>query len=175
MVCFRNIVMLFILLLAGLDVCAQVRADFRYSGGVIEADSASISVVDNRHRMLTNFIAHTIGKDIRISDYRDSFCVLNDSVSGQVSIDMVCFQTQDEALDDWLEGLAEKDYIAPNIPSEAPERCLFFRRADTLIIVWCNLFADPNEIVRLTEEYLQSRDINNIPMASEPQKRIESR
>ncbi len=93
-----------------------------------------------------------IGKDVRISDYRDSFYVINDSVSGQVSIDMVCFQTPDEALEDWLGGLAENDYNKPNIPSEAPERCLFFRRADTLIIVWCNLFANPNEIVRITEE-----------------------
>lgn len=150
----------FIVLLAGLDVCAQVRADFRYSGGVIEADSASISVAENRHRMLTNFIAHTIGQDVRISDYRDNFYRLNDSVSGHISIDMVCFQTPDEALEDWLEGLAEKDYIAPNIPSEAPERCLFFRSADTLIIVWCNLFADPNEIIRLTEEFLQSRKMS---------------
>ncbi len=160
MVYFRNIVMLSILLLAGLDVCAQVRADFRYSGGVIEVDSASISVAENRHRMLTNFIAHTIGQDVRISDYRDSFYGLNDSVSGHLSIDMVCFQTPDESLEDWLGGLAENDYNKPDIPSEASERCLFFRSADTLIIVWCNLFADPNEIVRLTEEFLQSRKMS---------------
>ncbi len=93
-----------------------------------------------------------IGKDVRISDYRDSFYVINDSVSGQVSIDMVCFQTPDEALEDWLGGLAENDYNKPNIPSEAPERYLFFRRADTLIIVSCRLSANPNEIVRITEE-----------------------
>ncbi|MDE5882357.1 MAG: hypothetical protein K2H60_11565 [Muribaculaceae bacterium] len=47
--------------------------------------------------------------------------------------------------------------IEPLLPSEAPEKYLAFRRPGTLIIVWCNLYADPNEIMRLTEEYLQNR------------------
>lgn len=169
-------IMLFVLLLAGLDVSAQVRADFRYVGGVNEADSASMSVAVNRHRMLTNFLANTIGKDASISDYRDSFYAVNDSTCGQFSIDLVCFPASDEPVKKWLDGLPTNDYIMPDIPSEAPEKCLVFRRADTLIIVWCNLFADPNEIMRLTEEYLQSRKKgNNNPMASESKIGIESR
>lgn len=169
MVCLRNMVILLVVLLAGLDTSAQVRTDFHYAGGVIETDSALMSIAENRHRMLTDFLVHTIGKDARLSDYRDSFYAVNDSASGQFSIDLVCFPASDEPMKKWLDGLPTNDYIMP-VPSEAPEKCLVFRRADTLIIVWCNLFADPNEIMRLTEEYLQSREKRkNIPMASEPQ------
>lgn len=40
---------------------------------MIEADCALMSNTENSHRMLQNFLAHTIGKDASISDYRDSF------------------------------------------------------------------------------------------------------
>lgn len=170
MVCLRNMVILLVVLLAVLDTSAQVHADFRYAGGVIETDSALMSIAENRNRMLTNFLAHTIGKDASIADYRDSFYAVNDSPSGQFSFDLVYFPAPDEPVKKWLDRLLTNDYIMPDIPSEAPEKCLAFHRDGTLIIVWCNLFADTKEIVRLTEEYLQSQEKrNNIPMASEPQ------
>jgi len=42
-----------------------------------------------------------------------------------------------------------------DIPSEAPEKCIVFRRDSKLVIVWCNLFADSDKVYKTAQSFLK--------------------
>lgn len=42
-----------------------------------------------------------------------------------------------------------------DIPSETPEKCITFRNDSTLIIVWCNLFADSDKVYQTVKSFLK--------------------
>lgn len=65
---------------------------------------------------------------------------------------------RDKALAKWLNGIPDSTYIEPDIPAEAPEKCIAFRKSSTLVIVWCNLFADTDKIYEGLQNLLKEGD-----------------
>lgn len=84
--------------------------------------------------------------DINSIDYCDSYRSVMMDDSTRVSVDCVTFSSGDEAIAKWLNGIPDSTYIEPDIPAEAPEKCITFRKSSILVIVWCNLFADSDKV-----------------------------
>jgi len=97
--------------------------------------------------------------DINSIDYCDSYRSVMMDDSTRVSVDCVTFPSCDVALAKWLNGIPDSIYIEPDIPAEAPERCLAFRKSSTLVIIWCNLFADSDKVFRRVVEYLDGNQL----------------
>ncbi|PWB07997.1 hypothetical protein C5O25_05225 [Paramuribaculum intestinale] len=53
-----------------------------------------------------------------------------------------------------LRHIPENYFTEIDIPSEAPEKCLATRKDSTLIIVWCNLFADDKKVCETVKTIL---------------------
>lgn len=97
--------------------------------------------------------------DISSIDYCDSFRSVMMDASTRVSVDCVTFPSCDEALAKWLNGIPDSTYVEIDIPAEAPEKCIAYRKETTLVIVWCNLFADTDELFnRLSKMNLSFTD-----------------
>ncbi len=100
-----------------------------------------------RDRIVREFLkyAATPG-DIDVIDYCNSYYALQIDDSTRISVDCVTFPSCDMAMAKWLNGITDSTYIEPDIQAEAPERCIAFRKSSTLVIVWCDLFADTDKI-----------------------------
>lgn len=78
--------------------------------------------------------------------------------STRISVDCVTFPSCDMALAKWLSDIPDNNYMGPDIPAEAPERCIAFRRGSTLVIVWCNLFTDIETVYNTAKSLLKKAD-----------------
>ena len=160
---FRHIVITCLLLVVAAGTASgqdEQRGEFCRTEGRIEADSGFIKTAEWRTRIVHEFLkyAATPG-DINSIDYCDSYRSVMMDDSTRVSVDCVTFPSCDEALAKWLNGIPDSTYIEPDIPAEAPERCLAFRQSSTLVIIWCNLFADSDKVFRRVVEYLDGNQL----------------
>ena len=124
------------------------------------ADSCAMGTAEWRGWIVHEFLKHAATPgDINSIDYCDSYRSVMMDDSTRVSVDCVTFPSGDEAIAKWLNGIPDSTYIEPDIPAEAPEKCITFRKSSILVIVWCNLFADSDEVFnRLYEMYLPFTD-----------------
>ena len=121
---------------------------FCQTEGLIVAEGAAMrQTAEWRDHIVHEFLkyAATPG-DIGSIDYCDSYRSVMMDDSTRISVDCVTFPSGDEALAKWLNGIPDSTYVEIDIPAEAPEKCIAFRKETTLIIVWCNLFTDADEV-----------------------------
>jgi len=64
----------------------------------------------------------------------------------RISIDCVTFPQGDDTLARWLDDIPENTYTEIDIPSEAPEKCIAFRKDSAWVIVRCSLFAAGDKV-----------------------------
>lgn len=82
-----------------------------------------------RDRIVRDFLKYAAAPgDIRSIDYCDRYYSMSIDDSTRLSVDCVTFPSCDKALTKWLNGIPDSTYIVPDIPSEAPERCIAFRK-----------------------------------------------
>ena len=115
-----------------------------------------------RNRIVADFLKYAdCPYDINSIDYCDSFRVVMMDDSTRISVDCVTFQDSDNTLAKWLNDIPDSTYTEIDIPAEAPEKCIAFRKGTTLVIVWCNLFADSEKIWQLIElyKYYRQKDL----------------
>ena len=149
---FQHIVITFLLLavvvgsVSGQEVTEQ--AVFCRTDGKIEADSSAMRTAEWRNRVVCNFLRYAVpSADI---DYCDIYRGLMMDDSTSISIDRVSFPNSGDTQIKWFADIPKKGYADIDIPSEAPEKCIAFRKDSTLIIVWCNLFADSDKVYHTT-------------------------
>lgn len=155
---FRHIVTTCLLLVVAAGTTSgqnEQRGEFCRTDDRIEADSSFMKTAVGRTRIVHEFLKYVATPgDINSIDYCDSYryVMMDDSTS--VSVDCVTFPSCDMTLAKWLNDIPDSSYIEPDIPAEAPERCLTFRKSSTLVIVWCNLLADSDKVFRRVNEVL---------------------
>lgn len=64
----------------------------------------------------------------------------------RISIDCVTFPQGDDTLARWLDDIPENTYTEIDIPSEAPEKCIAFRKDSAWVIVRCSLFTAGDKV-----------------------------
>lgn len=133
---------------SGQEVMEQVM--FCRTDGRIVTDSCDMRLTAEwRDRIVREFLKSTaVPGDISSINYCDRFYSLSIDDSTRISVDCVTFHSGDAALAKWLNDIPYSTYIEPDIPAEAPEKCIAFRKSSTLVIVWCNLFVDTDEVFR---------------------------
>lgn len=139
------------------------QAVFCRTYGRIEDDSSAMRpTAEWRNRIVADFLKYAdCPYDIVRVDYCDSYCSLLIDDSTRISVDCVTFQDSDNTLAKWLNDIPDSTYTEIDIPAEAPEKCIAFRKGTTLVIVWCNLFADSEKIWQLIElyKYYRQKDL----------------
>lgn len=132
----------------------------RTEGRIVAEGSAMRQTAEWRDHIVHEFLKHAATPgDISSIDYCDSFRSVMMDAFTRVSVDCVTFPSGDEALAKWLNGIPDSTYVEIYIPAEAPEKCIAYRKETTLVIVWCNLFADTDELFhRLSEMNLSFTD-----------------
>lgn len=131
------------------------RASFCRVNGRIESDSLHAKKAEWRDRVVSNFVRFMAGQKADEGlDYSDTYCNILTDDSCRVSIDMVIFSDKGCA-ERILRHIPENDFTEIDIPSEAPEKCLATHKDSTLIIVWCNLFADSGKICDAVNTFLK--------------------
>ena len=132
----------------------------RTEGRIVAEGSAMRQTAEWRDHIVHEFLKHAATPgDISSIDYCDSFRSVMMDAFTRVSVDCVIFPSGDEALAKWLNGIPDSTYVEIYIPAEAPEKCIAYRKETTLVIVWCNLFADTDELFhRLSEMNLSFTD-----------------
>lgn len=143
---------------SGQEVTEQ--AVFCRASGRIEADSSAMRTAEWRDRIVCDFlkILGASSADIADTDYCDTYSSLTMEDSTRISIDCVIFSTSDNRQMGWLADIPEKGYADMDIPSEAPEKCIAFRKDSTLVIVWCNLFADSDKAYQTAKSFLKRKE-----------------
>lgn len=139
--------------ISGQEVTEQ--AMFCRTDGKIEADSSAMMTAEWRNRVVCDFLRYAVrSADITAIDYCDTYrsIMMDDSTS--ISIDRVSFPNSGDKQIKWFADIPEKGYADIDIPSEAPEKCIAFRKDAMMIIVWCNLFADSDKIFNRANEVL---------------------
>lgn len=130
----------------GQEVTEQ--AAFCRTSGRIGADSTTMRTAEWRDRIICDFLKNlgAASADIMEIGYCDRYSSLTMDDSIRISIDCVTFSDSvNKQIGRWLTDIPEKGYAYMDIPSEAPEKCIAFRKDSTLVIVWCNLFADSDK------------------------------
>lgn len=119
----------------------------RTEGRIVAEGVAMRQTAEWRDHIVHEFLkyAATPG-DISLIDYCDSYRSVMMEDSTRISVDCVTFPSGGEALTKWLNGIPDSTYVEIDIPAEAPEKCIAFRKETTLVIVWCNLFTDADEV-----------------------------
>lgn len=143
---------------SGQEVTEQ--AVFCRTSGRIEADSSDMRTAEWRNRIVCDFLK-SLGAspaDIADTNYCDTYSSLTMDDSTRISIDCVTFADIDNKQIGWPTDIPEKGYADMDIPSEAPEKCIAFRKDSTLIIVWCNLFADSDKAYQTAKSFLKRKD-----------------
>lgn len=132
----------------------------RTEGRIVAEDAAMRQTAEWRNHIVHEFLkyAATPG-DISSIDYCDGYRSVMMDYSTRISVDCVTFPSGGKALAKWLNDIPDSTYVEIDIPAEAPEKCIAFRKETTLIIVWCNLFTDADEVFnRLCEINLPFTD-----------------
>lgn len=130
---------------------------FCQTSGRIEADSSAMRTAEWRDRIVCDFLK-SLGAspaDVADTDYCDTYSSLTMEDSTRISIDCVTFSGSGNKQIGWLADIPEKGYADMDIPSETPEKCITFRNDSTLIIVWCNLFADSDKVYQTVKSFLK--------------------
>ena len=137
---------------SGQEVTEQ--ALFCRTSGRIEADSSDMRIAEWRDCIVCDFLKSlgTNSADIADTDYCDTYSSLTMEDSTWISIDCVTFSVSGNKQIGRLADIPEKGYAYMDIPSEAPEKCIAFRKDSKLIIVWCNLFADSDKVYKTAIE-----------------------
>ncbi len=138
----------------------------RTESRIVAEDATMRPTAEWRNHIVHEFLkyAATPG-DISSIDYCDSYRSVMMDDSTRISVDWVTFPSGDEALAKWLNGIPDSTYVKIDIPAEAPEKCIAFRKETTLIIVWCNLFTDADEVFNRLYEI-------NLPFTDDMKKRF---
>lgn len=142
----------------GQEVTEQV--SFCRTSGRFEADSSAMRTAEWRDRIVCDFLK-SLGAspaDIMDTDYCDTYSSLTMDDSTRISIDCVIFSDGGNKQIGRLADIPEKGYADMNIPSEAPEKCITFRKDSTLVIVWCNLFADSDKAYQTAKSFLKRKE-----------------
>lgn len=154
----RHIVIMIILAVATGSVYGQEvteRIWFCRTNGRIETDSSAMRTAEWRNRVVCDFLRYAVlSADTTAIDYCDTYSGLMMDDSTSISIDRVTFPNSSDTQIKWFADIPEKGYADIDIPSEAPEKCIAFRKDSTLIIVWCNLFDDSDKIFNRVNEVL---------------------
>lgn len=132
-------------------------AAFCRTNGRIEADSSAMRTAEWRNCIVCDFLK-SLGAspaDTADTDYCDTYSSLAMEDSTRISIDCVTFADKGNKQIGWLADIPEKGYADMDIPSEAPEKCIAFRKDSTLIIVWFNLFADSDNVYKTAKSFLK--------------------
>lgn len=128
--------------------------------GRIEADSSAMMTAEWRNRVVCDFLRYAVpSTDATAIDYCDTYSGLMMDDSTCISIDRVIFPNSGDTQIKWFADIPEKGYADIDIPSEAPEKCIAFRRGSVLIIVWCDLFADSDKVLNMINKVLDSTDV----------------
>lgn len=161
---FQHIVITFLLLvvtagsMSGQEVTEQTV--FCRTDGKIEADSSAMMTAEWRNRVVCDFLRYAVpSADVTTIDYCDTYSGLMMDDSTSISIDRVTFPNSGDKQIKWFADIPEKGYADIDIPSEAPEKCIAFRRGSVLIIVWCDLFADSDKVLNMINKVLDSTDV----------------
>ncbi len=140
---------------SGQEVTEQ--AVFCRTSGRIEADSSDMRIAEWRDCIVCDFLK-SLGEspaDVMNTDYCDTYSSLTMEDSTRISIDCVTFSVSGNKQIGRLADIPEKGYADMDIPSEAPEKCIAFRRDSKLVIVWCNLFADSDKVYKTAQSFLK--------------------
>lgn len=130
-------------------------ASFCRVNGKIETDSLHAKTAEWRDRVVSDFLRFMDGqKADKGLDYCDTYCNILTDDSCRISIDMVIFSDKVRA-ERILRHFPENDFRGIDIPSEAPEKCLATHKDSTLVIVWCDLFADSEKICNTVRAFLK--------------------
>lgn len=133
---------------------------FCQTSGRIEADSSAMRTAEWRDRIVCDFLK-SLGAspaDVADTDYCDTYSSLTMEDSTRISIDCVTFSDSGNKQIGRLTDIPEKGYAYMDIPSEAPEKCIAFRKDSTLIIVWCNFLADSDKVYQTAQSFLKRKD-----------------
>ena len=95
--------------------------------------------------------------DVKDMVYCNTYSSLTMDDSTRISIDCVTFSDSGNKQIVRLADIPEKGYADMDIPSEAPEKCIAFRKDSTLVIVWCNLFADSDKAYQTAQSFLKRK------------------
>lgn len=140
---------------SGQEVTEQ--AVFCRTNGRIEADSTDLRTAEWRDRIVCDFLK-SLGvspADVTDTDYCDTYRNLTLEDSTRISIDCVTFSDSGKKQISYMDDIPEKGYAYMDIPSEAPEKCIAFRKDSTLVIVWHNLFADSDKAYQTAKSFLK--------------------
>ena len=128
---------------------------FCRTNGRIETDSSTMRTAEWRNRVVCDFLRYAVpSADTTAIDYCDTYSGLMMDDSTSISIDRITFPNSSDTQIKWFADIPEKGYADIDIPSEAPEKYIAFRKDSTLIIVWCNLFDDSDKIFNRVNEVL---------------------
>lgn len=124
--------------------------------GKIEADSLDMKTAEWRGQVVSDFMKFTDGQKVngRHENYCETYCNILTEDSFRISIDKVRFRDKG-CYDKILRRFPENVFKDVDIPTEAPEKCLATRKDSTLIIVWCNLFADSKQVCETVKTFLK--------------------
>lgn len=148
---------------SGQEVTEQ--AVFCRINGRIKSDSYTMKTAEWRNRVVCDFLRYAVpSADITAIDYCDNYRSLMMDDSTSISIDRVTFPSCDMALAKWLNDIPDSTYIEPDIPAEAPEKCIAFRKDSTLVIVWCNLFADSDKVYHTAKSFIFKEMAEDTPV-----------
>lgn len=156
---FRHIVALLILFAATIGTAFGQKitqwGSFCRVDNRIEADGLDIKTAEWRDRVVSDFLKHIDGQqaDAVHKDYCNTYRSILMDDSCRISIDMVRFR-DNSFFGKILRHIPENDFTEIDIPSEAPEKCLATCKDSTLVIVWCNLFADSGKICDIVRTFL---------------------
>lgn len=159
----RHIAIMFFLAVAAGSVYGQKvteQAVFCRTDGRIEADNSDMRTAEWRDRIVCDFMK-SLGSspaDVKNMDYCDTYSSMTMDDSTRISIDCVTFSDSGNKQIGRLADIPEKGYADMNIPSEAPEKCITFRKDSTLVIVWCNLFADSDKAYQTAQSFLKRKE-----------------
>lgn len=130
------------------------RVAFCRTHGRIEADSLHAKTAGWRDRIISRFLKFIDGEKVHEGlDYCATYLNIRTEDARQISMDMVRFG-DNGCSDKILRRFPENVFKAVDIPTEAPEKCLATRKDSTLIIVWCNLFADDKKVCETVKTIL---------------------
>lgn len=141
----------------GQEVSEQVM--FCRTDGRIVADSSAMRpTAEWRDGVVADFLKNAgCPYDVAEIDYCDSYRSMSIDDSTRISVDCVTFHCGDEAMAKWLNEIPDSTYVEIDIPAEAPEKCIAFRKSSTLVIVWCHLFADSDTVFRIVDGALDMK------------------
>ena len=130
---------------------------------IVAEDATMRPTAEWRNHIVHEFLKYAATPGgISSIDYCDSYRSVMMDDSTRISVDWVTFPSGGEALAKWLNDIPDTTYVEIDIPAEAPEKCIAFRKGTTLIIVWCNLFTDSDKAYQTVQSFLKREDDTHI-------------